>query len=282
VVKPVKKREVVRYLMGRYGVSARQACRCVRLKRSVFYYESIRDPLPALRQRMRELAHARVRFGYRRILILLQREGWDVGKNRGYRVYREEGLGLRRKRPWRHVSAVHRLQRQPPARPNDIWSMDFVADQLANGRRFRTLTVVDLFTRECLAIEVGKTLRAENVVQVMNQLKYSRGLPQRIYCDNGSEFVSGQTDLWAYTNRVQIDFSRRGKPTDNAVIESFNGRFRDECLNAHWFESLADAQEKIDAWRWDYNENRPHRSLKGLTPSEYAVRVAKGAVESPA
>jgi putative transposase len=136
---------------------------------------------------------------------------------------------------WRHVSTVHRLQRQPAARPNDIWSMGFVADQLADGRRFRTLTVVDLYTRECLAIEVGKNLRAENVVQVMNQLKYSRGLPQRIYCDNGSEFVSGQTALWAYSNQVQIDFSRRGKPTDNAVIESFNGRFREECLNAHWY-----------------------------------------------
>lgn len=280
MVKPVRKREVVRYLIGRYGVTTRRACRCVRIKRSVFYYESIRDPLPALRQRMRELAQARVRFGYRRILILLQREGWDVGQKRVYRLYREEGLALRRKRPWRYVSAVHRLQRQPAARPNDIWSMDFVADQLADGRRFRTLTVVDLYTRECLAIEVGKNLRAENVVQVMNQLKYSRGLPQRIYCDNGSEFVSGQTDLWAYSNQVQIDFSRRGKPTDNAVIESFNGRFREECLNAHWFESLTDAQEKIDAWRWDYNENRPHRSLKGLTPSEFAVRVAKGAVES--
>lgn len=271
---------MVRYLMGRYGVSARQACSCVRIGRSVFYYQSIRDPLTALRQRVRELARARVRFGYRRILLLLQREGWDVGKQRLYRIYREEGLALRRKRPWRHVSASHREQRRPAGHANDIWSMDFAMDQLADGRRFRALTVVDLFTRECLAIEIGQSLRAEHVVQTLNQLKFNRGLPQRIYCDNGSEFVSGQTDLWAYTNQVQLDFSRHGKPTDNAVIESFNGRFREECLNAHWFESLTDAQEKIDAWRWDYNEHRPHRSLKGLTPREFAVKALEGAAES--
>jgi putative transposase len=234
----------------------------------------------ALRQRVRELAQARVRFGYRRILLLLQREGWEVGKNRLYRVYCEEGLALRRKRPWRHVSAVHRAVREPASRANEIWSMDFVADELADGRRFRALTVVDLFTRECLAIEVGQSLRAEHVVQALNRLKFERGLPRRIYCDNGSEFASGQMDLWAYTNQVQIDFSRRGKPTDNAVIESFNGRFREECLNAHWFESPADAQEKIDAWRWDYNEHRPHRSLKGLTPREFAVEAGKGVANS--
>jgi putative transposase len=147
-----------------------------------------------------------------------------------------------------------------------------VADQLANGRKIRTLTIVDLYTRECLGIEVGFTLRAENVVRAMNHLKYDRGLPKRIACDNGSEFAGGQMDLWAYTNKVTIDFSRRGKPTDNAIVESFNGRFREECLNTHWFESLEDAKEKIDGWRWDYNERRPHRSLQGLTPREYAVR----------
>jgi hypothetical protein len=144
--------------------------------------------------------------------------------------------------------------------------MDFVHDQLADGRKLRTLTVIDLYTRECLAIEVGYTLRAEQVVTAMRHLSYERGRPQRISCDNGSEFSGGQMDLWAYTNQVQMDFNRRGKPTDNAFVESFNGKFREECLNAHWFESVEDAKEKIDAWRWDYNEHRPHRSLEGLTP----------------
>ena len=159
------------------------------------------DPLIELRQRMRELAHARVRFGYRRIYRLLRREGWDVGKDRFYRVYCEEDLGLRRKRPWRHVSAVHREQKRPAGRPNEVWGMDFVADQLSDGRKIRTLTVIDLFTRECLAIEVGFSLRAEHVVAAMNCLEPSRGLPERI----------------------------------------------------SWFESVQDAKEKIDAWRWDYN-----------------------------
>lgn len=270
MVKPVKKREIVRYLMGRYAVGITRACREVRISRSCYKYCSRRDPQESLRRRIVELAHARVCYGYRRVFMLLKREGWPIGRKRVYRIYTEEGLALRRKRPWRHVSAVHRLERSPALARDEVWSMDFVADQLADGRRFRTLTVVDIFTRECLDIAVGQSLRATDVVATLEQLRFSRGVPKRIYCDNGSEFVSGQMDLWAYANGVKIDFSRRGKPTDNAIIESFNGRFREECLNAHWFESKEDAKEKIDAWRWEYNENRPHRSLKGLTPREFA------------
>jgi putative transposase len=258
--------------MGRYAVSAKKACQCVRLYRSAYYYRSHGDPLTALRQRMREISHARVRFGYRRIHMLLKREGWDVGKKRFY-AFTARKTRFARKRPWRHVSAAHREQRRPAGGPNDVWGMDFVADQLADGRTIRTLTIVDLFTRECLGIEVGFSLRADDVVTAMNHLKYDRGLPQRIARDNGSEFAGGQMDLWAYKNGVQLDFSRRGKPTDNAIVESFNGRFREECLNTHWFESIEDAKEKIDGWRWDYNERRPHRSLEGLTPREYAVRT---------
>lgn len=262
----------MQYLMGRYGVGQRQACRCVKLHRSVWYYRSCRDPLTALRQRVRELAHARVRFGYRRLYVLLKREGWDVGKERFYRVYCEENLGLRRKRPWRHVSAVHRVAKQPAARANEVWGMDFVADQLSDGRRIRALTIIDLYTRECLSIEVGFSLKASDVIAALNRLEHSRGVPARISCDNGSEFAGGQMDLWAYSHQVQIEFNRRGKPTDNATVESFNGKFREECLNAHWFESIDDAKIKIDAWRWDYNEHRPHRSLEGLTPREFAMK----------
>jgi putative transposase len=158
--------------------------------------------------------------------------------------------------------------------------MDFVADQLADGRKIRTLTIVDLYTRECLDIDIGFSLRAEDVVRAMNILKVERGLPKRIACDNGSEFAGGQMDLWAYANNVILDFSRHGKPTDNAIVESFNGRFREECLNTHWFESIEDAKEKIDRWRWDYNELRPHRSLKGLTPREYLLRSLQGVADS--
>jgi len=270
----------MRYVMGRYGVSTRRACRLLRTTRSSVYYASRKDPLLALRQRMRELAQTRVRFGYRRLRVLLLREGWEVGKERFYRVYMEEGLALRRKRPWRHATAVHREQRRPATARNDIWSMDFVADELTDGRRFRSLTLLDLFTRECLDIAVGRGLTGQDVAATLERLRFDRGLPQRIYCDNGSEFVSAAMDRWAYTNGVILDFSRRGKPTDNAAIESFNGRFRDECLNVHWFESLEDAATKIEAWRQDYNEHHPHRALKGLSPGEYARRVMIGAAES--
>jgi putative transposase len=146
-----------------------------------------------------------VRFGYRRLLVLLRREGWDLGKKRLYRVYTEEGLALRPKRPWRHATAVHREQRRPSTQRNDIWSMDFVADELADGRRFRALTVIDLFTRECLAIDVGHGLCGRDVVATLERLRFARGLPQRIYCDNGTEFVSAAMDLWAYTNTVILD-----------------------------------------------------------------------------
>jgi putative transposase len=171
--------------MGRYTVSARRACGVVRATRSSVYYRSRKDPLTALRQRMRELAQTRVRFGYRRLRVLLLREGWEVGKERFYRVYTEEGLALRRKRPWRHATAVHREQRRPATARNDIWSMDFVADQLTDGRRFRALTVIDLFTRECLAIDIGRGLGGHDVAATLERLRFERGLPQRIYCDNG-------------------------------------------------------------------------------------------------
>jgi putative transposase len=164
---------------------------------------------------MRELAQTRVRFGYRRLRVLLQREGWEVGKERFYRVYTEEGLALRRKRPWRHATAVHREQRRPAIARNDIWSMDFVADEFTDGRRFRTFTVLDLFTRQCLDIAAGRGLTGQDVVATLERLRFDRGLPQRISCDNGSEFVGAAMDLWAYTNKVILDFSRRGRPTDN-------------------------------------------------------------------
>jgi len=152
--------------------------------------------------------------------------------------------------------------------------MDFVVDQFQDGRRFRMLTLVDVYTRECLAIEVGQRLRGDDVARVLSQVSATRGTPKQIFCDNGSEFQSRLVDLWAYQHKVILEFSRPGKPTDNPHIESFNGSFRDECLNVHWFSSMMDAKVKIEAWRQDYNESRPHKALNNLTPAEYVAGLA--------
>lgn len=227
-----------------------------------------------MRQRIREIARVRMRYGYRMIWVLLKREGWTVGKKLVYRLYREEGLRLRQRVPRRRKAVAPRCDRLKPGKPNDAWTLDFVADQLADGRRFRALTVVDVFTRESLAIEVGQHLRGEHVVAVLNHLTAQRGAPKALFCDNGSEFCSQSVDMWAYHHKVRMDFSRPGKPTDNAHVESFNGTLRRECLNAHWFESLQEAKGLIEAWRREYNETRPHRALQDQTPAEFARAIA--------
>lgn len=266
-------KSVVDYVVASHGYSERRACRLTRQHRSTQRKPSTRDPQLALRQRMREIVATRIRFGYRRVHIMLKREGWRVGKNLVYRVYREEGLVLRTKRPRRNKMAVHREERRRPSRPNEAWSLDFVHDQLADGTKFRLLTVIDVFSREALAIEVGSRLRGEDVVGVLNRLVQRHGAPATLFVDNGSEFTGHMVDLWAYHRKVKLDFSRPGKPTDNAYIETFNGSLRDECLNLHWFENLAEAREIIEAWRIEYNESRPHMGLGDLTPREYALQA---------
>jgi len=273
-LKPSRRRPVVEHLCGSYGVSERRACRVGRMNRGTYRYRSHQDPRTELRMRIREIAQARVRYGYRKILALLNREGWKVGRYLVYRLYKEEGLTLRQRLRRRRRVAVHWRERRKPTGPNQVWSLDFVADQLADGRRFRALTVVDVFTRESLMIEVGQSLKGEDVVRVLNRIKAQRGAPKMLFCDNGSEFCSQAMDLWAYQNGVRIDFSRPGKPTDNAHVESFNGTFRQECLNAHWFMTLSEAKGIIEGWRREYNESRPHRALGERTPNEFACQVA--------
>ena len=252
-------------------MSERRSCAALRFNRRTHRYVSIRPDQAPLRQRIKDIAATRVRYGYRRIHVLLRREGWAVNHKRVRRLYREEGLNLRAKRPRRHVTAQRRMERCAISGANQVWSMDFVSDALFNGKRLRALTVVDAFTRECLAIEVGQGIRGDQVVAVMERLKFQRGAaPGKLRVDNGPEFISKALDHWAYINGVVLDFSRPGKPTDNAYIESFNGRLRDECLNTHWFLSLDDARSKIEAWRRHYNEDRPHTSLGYQTPAEFA------------
>jgi putative transposase len=222
-----------------------------------------------LRMKIRDYAAARVRYGYLRIHILLRREGLLVNKKRVYRLYCLENLNIRHK-PSRKIVSVPRIELPKESHSNESWAMDFVSDQLYNGKRFRTLTVVDTFSRECLAIYVGQAIQGIDVVNVLKTLQATRGKPEYIRVDNGPEFVSKSLDFWAYQEDVRLQFSRPGKPTDNAYIESFNGSFRDECLQTNWFLSLDDAKEKIETWRRDYNEYRPHSSLGNKTPLEFA------------
>lgn len=269
-MKPAYKKEMSIWLKVNFQVSVSRACQCVLLARSMFYYKSNRRDDSLLRMRINEIAKTRIRYGFWRIFILLRREGFTDNHKRVYRIYREEGLNLRTKRPRRNRAGAHRFERIENSGLNKVWSMDFLQDALFNGSRFRILAVVDNFSKKCLGLVVGKSLKG---VDVVNQLKeiclVENCKPERIQCDNGSEFISKEVDKWAYENGVILDFSRPGKPTDNPYVESFNGKFRDECLSTNWFLSLEDAREKIDYWKREYNFFRPHSSLNDLAPQEF-------------
>ena len=267
-MKPTQQRAAVQFFRVGFRVSERRACRVAGVARSTQRYRSqARDQAP-LRIRLRDLAAARVRYGYRRLHVLLQREGWRVNHKRIYRLYREEGLGIRVKRRRKRTS-LPRLHPVPAQQPQERWSMDFLSDSLVDGRRFRVLTIVDNVSRVSPAIAVGPSLTGERVVAVLEQLRHTVGVPRRIAIDNGPEFISKALDAWAYRHQVQLEFSRPGTPTDNAYVESFNGHFRAECLDQHWFTSLEEARAVIEAWRVEYNQERPHRALNQQTPAAF-------------
>lgn len=247
----------------------RRACRVVGLAPATYYYRARRPEQTELRAKLRAFAAQRPRWGYRRLHVLLRREGHEVNHKLVFRLYRAEGLAVRRKKRKRIAASV-RVLPSPPTRARQQWTMDFTQDSLASGRQFRTLNVIDTFTRECLVIEVDHSLPGARVVRVLQRLVDLHGQPDAIRIDNGSEFTSAVVDAWAYVRRINLDFIRPGKPTDNGHIESFNGKFRDECLNENWFLSLDDAKRKIEAYRVDYNEVRPHSSLDNQTPMEFA------------
>jgi len=237
---------------------------------SSYYYRAQPKDDRALVQRLRELAAARVRFGYRRLAVLLRREGWRVNRKRVYRLYKQEGLALRLKQRKRKRAAQARVTLAQASAANQRWSMDFMSDRLENGRSLRILTIVDQCTRECPLLEPALSLSGRDVAACLDRLAQTRGLPQAITVDNGTEFYSQAMDAWAYRHGVQLDFIRPGRPVENGYIESFNGRLRDECLNTHLFFSVADAREKLELWREDYNHHRPHSSLAQLPPAAFA------------
>ena len=263
--------------MERHGLSQRRACRLVGLDRSTLRYQGKRRDDAAVRERLRELAAERRRFGYRRLGWMLAREGHALNHKKLYRLYHEEKLMVRR-RGRRKRALGTRAPMTVPHAINRRWSLDFVSDALSDGRRFRILCIVDDFSRECLATVVDTSLGGVRVVRELERLVIERTMPQMVVSDNGTELTSGAVLRWA-TGRLDWHYIEPGKPVQNAFIESFNSRLRDECLNEHVFLTLAEARRTIAAWRHDYNHSRPHSSLGALTPVEFAM--LKGQQQQP-
>jgi len=243
-------------------------------------YRSRKDSQAALRLRLRELAGSRVRYGYRRLTVLLRREGWAVNAKRVYRLYREEELQVQTAKRTKRARQT-RVALPGASRPNQRWSMDFVSDRFADGRWFRILTVVDQYTRECLCVHPDRSQTGRKVVEQLTHIVALRGAPESITSDNGSEFVGKAMEIWSHETGVKLDFIRPGKPVENGFAESFNGRLRDECLNVEVFLDATDAQRKLNQWRSDFNQNRPHSSLADRTPAEFAGVAAGGRFALP-
>jgi putative transposase len=269
-VKPRQKCRLARWAQQTHGIGRRRSARLLNLAWSTLQYRSRKDPQEALRRRLRELASTHVRYGYRRLTVLLRREGWNVNAKRVYRLYDEENLKVRsveRKK----ISRRQRVAQPQAARPNQCWSADFVSDKLADGRTIRIFTVIDQFTRECVWLEADRSMNGAKVVAALTRAATERGhLPRSITLDNGTEFVSKAVEIWALETGVQLCFIRPGRPVENGFIESFNGRLRDECLNVEWFASLEDARLKLARWKDHYNHRRPHSALDDRPPSSFA------------
>lgn len=270
-MKPAVKRAVVQRLQEEHGLSQRRASQLVQCNRTTARYISRRRDGRQLCLRLRELATGNPALGYRMLCGLLRLEGWPVNHKKVYRLYREEGLQLRRKGKKR-LKSEGRGMPQPATSADEEWALDFVHDSLSDGRNFRTLNMIDAFTRECLAMEADTSLGSERVVRVLDQQIEVRGLPQRLRIDNGPEFRAKPLDVWAKKNGVTLFFIEPGKPTQNGQIESFNGRFRQECLNQEWFTTLKEARQTIEEWRISYNTKRPHSSLGYVPPEVWAKR----------
>lgn len=271
-MRPAAKREAVALLGTMFEMSERRACTVIAADRKMVRYRSRRPADTELRSRLRELANQRRRFGYRRLFILLRREGEPSGINRIYRLYREEGLMVRKRRGRRKALGT-RAPILVEARSNARWSLDFVHDQLANGRRFRILNIVDDVTRECLGAVPDVSISGVRVARELSAIVARRGKPRMIISDNGTEFTSNAVLAWSAETGIEWHYIAPGKPMQNGYIESFNGRMRDELLNESLFLGLADARLSITAWVADYNNARPHSSLDYRTPAAFAAQL---------
>jgi len=258
----------VDYLKSIYQVGTERACRLITFGKSTYYYESKRKDDQELRDKLKEKAQERRRWGYRRLQTLIRREGFEDNHKRIYRVYSEEKLQVR-KRKRRKQRPRRGFEKIEPSRRNERWSMDFMHDSTSAGQKFRLLNIVDDYTRECLWMEVDSSLSGERVARVLSNCIDLYGRPEALLSDNGPEFTGIHLEKWTYENKIRHDFIDPGKPSQNCYVESFNGRVRDECLNDNWFLNLWDAQEKIEEWRIDYNTVRPHSAHGNLTPHEF-------------
>ncbi|MDC0088867.1 IS3 family transposase [Porticoccaceae bacterium] len=272
VVKPSARQAVARELINAYDISESSACDLVRISRSGLRYQPVTKSDGALRARLKALAAEYPRYGYLMLHRLLKAEGHVVNRKRTYRLYTEEALQVRTKK--RKKLQRPRLPMEVPTAVNQRWSMDFIADQLSNGRRFRILNIVDKYCREVVGQLVSTSISGQQVARFLDQLAETRDLPRQVVCDNGTEFTSKAMFFWSKESRVKLSFIQPGKPTQNAFCESLNGKSRNECLNQHWFRSLEEARHEIDQWRAHYNNARPHSSLGYQSPVDFAKKAA--------
>lgn len=270
MVTPQGKREAVAYVEKAHDVSERRACRTLGIERSLARYSFTRPPDTLLRKRLKALAAERRRFGYRRLAIFLKREGFADNLKKIHRIYKEEKLQVRRRKGRKKASGT-RAPLPNPDSINQVWSLDFMSDALTDGRRFRALAVVDQCSRECLTITADTSMPGLRVVRELDMLIAMRGKPKVIVSDNGPELTCRAVQIWAAENNIDWHYIQPGKPQQNGYTESLNDKIRDECLNEHWFESLAEARQIVEAWRQDYNHVRPHSSLNYLTPMEFVA-----------
>jgi putative transposase len=278
-----QRRQVVTHLLAAFAAhdpSARRVCRLVGLSRSRWHYRSRRSDDAEWRERLKTVAAEKPQWGYELLYDRMRRRGWIINHKKVLRLYREEGLALVRHRRRKRVAAA-RVPLPTPRGRTERWSMDFVSDRFADGRAFRCFTLVDDFTREAIAIEVSPSLPAWRITAVLDRVMGDRGRPRSIVCDNGPEFSGRVFDSWAHANGIALQFIRPGKPVENAFVESFNGRFRAECLNAHWFLNTDHARVVIETWRLEYNSERPHSSLGRRTPAEFTASLETDPDPSP-
>jgi len=274
VVGSQAQRDVTNHLCSKHSLSERKACELSRIKRSTYRYKKKEKRADNdFKDRLKKLAYRRKTFGYRRLHVLLKREGFTMNHKKFYRIYREEGLSRRRKKKKRYQERFKRPL-EKPSKPNQRWAMDFVSDSLNNGSKVRMLNIVDVFTKECPAIVVSSSLPSSKVISTLDYLAETRGLPEAITVDNGPEYTSEMTINWAKERGVFLDHITPGKPTENGYIESFNGKFREECLDQNWFRNLKEAKRIVEDWRQDYNKERPHSAIGYMTPEEFARKKA--------